>query len=208
LYRFFFIVIKNCKKSARTFENQSNKIAFSKFFKFDAIAILYKILWFFYSWGTKRTAKTENLQEITDNAHFRSYSRIIIYTWNHAWRFYLRQDFLIMPSLVRSTPVLARAWKLTALLSTRRIARLYLADLYQLRKSSSSLSLSLVVKPHAVKRGTSPNHMRIGTIFSELCHNTSLRAVRRFIASHKVANGMLHVSVFNIREPHSVAGRR
>jgi len=99
----------------------------------------FKILWslFLHSWDTKRMAKMEFPQGITaNNAHSHSYPRITVYTWNRAWRFYLRQDFLIMPSFVRSSPVLARAWKLTALLSARRIARLYFADLYQLRKSS------------------------------------------------------------------------
>jgi len=51
-----------------------------------------------------------SFQGITaNNAHSHSYPRITVYTWNRAWRFYLRQDFLIMPSFVRSSPVLARA---------------------------------------------------------------------------------------------------
>lgn len=175
---------KQCTKKLVWLSCDLIKSHFLKLFKiwcYHGTAL--KILWslFLHSWDAKRMAKTEFPRGITtNNAHSHSYPRIIVYTWNRAWRFYLRQDFLIMPSLVRSTPVLARAWKLTALLSARRIARLYFADLYQLRKSS----FSLVVKPHAVNVARRPT-TRGSEPFSPGCgHNTSgLRAVHRFIAS-------------------------
>lgn len=88
----------------------------------------------------------------------------------------------------RSTPVLARAWKLTALLSARRIAALVPRGFISVAQKLAlppSLSLSFSrCKTARRKRGASSNHTRIGTVFSELCHNTSgLRAARRFIVS-------------------------
>jgi len=97
------------------------------------------------------------------------------------------------------TAVLARAWKLTALLSARRIARLYFADLYRLRKSS----FSLVVKRMPVRHVAQP-HPRIGTVFSPCCGAPFHRIAR----GTKQREARSTCPVFNVREPHSVVDRR
>jgi len=150
--------------------------------------------------------KTELPRGITaNNAHSRSYPRITIYTWNRAC-FHLRQDFLIMPSLDSRSRA---SMKINGALIRAEDRALVPRGIY-ISVAQKLVSFSLVVKPHVVNAARRPTTRGSEPFSPRLCHNTSgLRAVRRFIVSrHKIASGTLHVPVFNVRESHSIAGRR